>query len=241
VLLIDAAPASRSEVYWRRQECCSEASSIDGRVGLKSKDSAAERRPLLTIGNVDFETIAWAPNQADVDLSIACMFEREMPGVQLAGGLLHLDEVLGGALTRLRHEGHFRAQEMETLLVRKPPIGVSGRSVLIIGLGSPITFASAILERATRVAVREATRLGACTVAFAPNLLDAGRTDADSMNVEAAIAQGTVSGLQAEYRLSELGLANPPAILSWAFDVGPAHIEAATASFLRAFSLIVAP
>jgi hypothetical protein len=57
-----------------------------------------------------------------------------------------------------------------------------------------------------------------------------------SLQVEAAMVRGAVSGLHAEYQLSELGLADPPAMRSWAFDVGPAHFDAATAAFLNAFT-----
>lgn len=185
--------------------------------------------------DVRFETVTWPPGHADVDLSIACMFEREMTEAHLTGGLQQLNDALGGVLTALRNEGYFRAQEMETLLVRTPPIRVVARSILIIGLGSPITFGPAILERATRVAVREAIRLGASTVAFAPSLLDEGLTNVASLQVEAAMVRGIVSALQAEYRLSELGLASSPVTRSWAFDTGPAHFDAATAGFMKAF------
>jgi hypothetical protein len=202
---------------------------------MDSTDIGPKRHLLPRVKDVDCEIVSWAPSEADVDLSIACMFEREMPGAHLAGGLLQLDEALGGALTRLREEGYFRAQEMETFLVQTPPQLVRARRVLLIGLGNPLTLSSAILERALRVAVREAVRLGATTVAFAPNLLDAGLRDVASLQVEVAMVRGASSALLAEYRLSELGLASPPAIQRWSFDVGPSHFDSATASFTSAF------
>jgi hypothetical protein len=202
---------------------------------MDTKDSGPKRHLLLTIDGVGFETVTWAPSEAEVDLSIACMFEREMPGADLAGGLLQLDEALGRALTVFREAGYFGAQEMETLLVQTPPKTVRARQILLIGLGNPLTLSSAILERALRVAVREAIRLGATTVAFAPNLLDAGIRDAASLEVEDAMVRGVSSALLAEHRLSELGLGFPPKIKRWSFDVGPAHFESATSSFTRAF------
>lgn len=57
----------------------------------------------------------------NVDLSVACLFEREADGASSAGGLLQLDRAPGGRLTDLRARGAFRAQEMETLLITLPP------------------------------------------------------------------------------------------------------------------------
>jgi hypothetical protein len=205
---------------------------------VDNKDIGPQRHLLMTVKGIEFETVSWAPSEADVDFSIACMFEREMPGVHLVGGLMQLDEALGGALSRMRDEGYFRAQEMETLLVQTPSPPVRARRVLLVGLGNPLTLSSAIFERALRVAVREAFRLGATTAAFAPNLLDAGVTNVASLQVEAAMVRGASSALLAEYRLSELGFASPPVMRRWSFDVGPAHFESATASFTRAFELL---
>jgi hypothetical protein len=98
---------------------------------MDSTDIGPKRHLLPRVKDVDCEIVSWAPSEADVDLSIACMFEREMPGAHLAGGLLQLDEALGGALTRLREEGYFRAQEMETFLVQTPPQLVRARRVLL--------------------------------------------------------------------------------------------------------------
>ena len=91
--------------------------------------------PRFTIGkalNVAFDTVAWGPAAADVDLSVACMFEHEADGTAIAGGLLALDQALGGLLTRMRSSGAFRCQEMETLLVSLPPAGIPARAVLVI-------------------------------------------------------------------------------------------------------------
>jgi hypothetical protein len=207
---------------------------------MENRDIAPRRHALPRVRDVSLETVTWAPSQADVDLSIACMFEREMPGARLAGGLLQLDEALGGALTKLRNDGCFRAQEMETLLIETPLRPIRARRVLLIGLGNPVTFSSALLERTLRVAVREAIRLKAMTVAFAPNLLDEGLTDVGSLQIEAAMVRGIVGALQAEYRLSEMCLTYPPAIRSWAFDIGSSHFDATTAEFIKAFDSLPA-
>ena len=202
---------------------------------MENEGIAVKRQPLPTVRNVEFEVVTWAPDQADADLSIACMFEREMPGSQLSGGLLKLDDVFGGALTRLRDEGSFQAQEMETLVIRKPPAPVKARAIMLIGLGDPLTLSSAVLVRALRVSFHEAARLGVSTVAFAPNLLDAGLSNLAPLGVEAAMVSGVLGALNAEHRFAELGIATPPTVRRWVFDTGAAHFDIVAKSLLTAF------
>ncbi|SDH02313.1 MULTISPECIES: M17 family peptidase N-terminal domain-containing protein [unclassified Duganella] len=98
--------------------------------------SSPARLPVGIIDGVQFDVVAWGPAHADVDFSVACMFEHETGDAAIAGGLLALD----GHLTRLRTSGAFRAQEMETLLVKLPPPVMAPRAVLVIGMGDPATL-----------------------------------------------------------------------------------------------------
>lgn len=79
--------------------------------------SAPVRLPIGAAGGVVFDVVAWGPAHADVDFSVACMFEHEADGAAISGGLLALDQALGGHLTRMRADGAFLAQPMETLLI----------------------------------------------------------------------------------------------------------------------------
>jgi hypothetical protein len=47
-----------------------------------------------------FDVVAWGPAQADVDFSVACMFEHELGEAGIAGGLLALDQALDGKTLR---------------------------------------------------------------------------------------------------------------------------------------------
>lgn len=197
--------------------------------------TASTRLPIGTTDGVVFDVVAWGPAYADVDLSVACMFEHEMDGAAIAGGLLGLDQALGGQLTRLRASGAFRAQEMETLLITLPPPGMAPRAVLVIGLGDPTTLDSDRLRRATRVAMREAIRHGSRSMAFAPSVLDAGHTDNAALNMPAVMLDGMLSALKAELVLADAGLAPPPALQHCTFDVGAPRVQEAAAEFAAAF------
>lgn len=194
------------------------------------------RLPIGTSDGVVFDVVAWGPAQAAVDVSVACMFEHEMGGAGMAGGLLALDRALGGQLARLRTAGAFRAQPMETLLVTTPPPGVAARAVLVIGMGDPAALDGEVLRRATRVAMREAIRYGAASMAFAPSVLDAGHTDNAALDMQHVMLDGMLGALRAEHMLAEAGLAAAPVLRHCSFDVGAPRVHAAGAGFAAAFA-----
>jgi len=199
------------------------------------------RYPIGSFGGVDFDLVAWGPAQAAVDLSVACMFERELDPRGPQGGLLALDAALGGQLTHMRAAGAFRAQPMETLLVSTPPPGLAPRAVLVIGMGHPATLDGELLRRATRVALSEAVRLGARSMAFAPSVLDAGHLDNAALDMQTVMLDGMLGALRAERMLMEAGLTHAPALRRCSFDVGAPRAQAAAGAFAAAFARLAPP
>jgi len=170
-----------------------------------------------------------------VDLSFAGLFEREMPGAAMGGGLLDLDQALSGALARLRASGDFTAEPMDTLLLERLPHGVRARTIMLIGLGDPTKLQADLLERATRVAFREASRLRAGSVAFAPSLLDTGLKPEATAGAPLAMMAGLLSALATQRRLAEAGLGLEPTVSRWSFDAGASHVDAVAKAFKVAF------
>jgi hypothetical protein len=197
------------------------------------------RLPIGTFDGVEFDVVAWGPAHADVDFSVACMFEHEL-GTGMTGGLLALDDALGGQLARLRAAGAFGAQAMETLLVTTPPPGVTASAVLVIGMGDPAALDGDVLRRACRVALREAVRFGAVSMAFAPSVLDAGHTDNAALAMQDVMLDGALGALRAERMLAEAGLTRAPALRHCTFDVGPPRLQAAGRAFAAAFARLTA-
>ncbi|MBB3222631.1 M17 family peptidase N-terminal domain-containing protein [Pseudoduganella umbonata] len=198
--------------------------------------TTAIRLPIGSAGGVVFDVVAWGPAQADVDLSVACMFEHELGGAGMRGGLLALDRALGGQLGRLREAGAFRAQPMETLLVTTPPPGLPPRAILVVGLGDPAALHGDVLRQATRVAMREAIRRGAGAMAFAPSVLDAGHTDNAPLDMQQVMLDGMLGALRAEHMLAAAGLAAAPLLRHCSFDVGAPRVQAAGDAFRAAFA-----
>jgi hypothetical protein len=198
------------------------------------------RLPIGSAHGVAFDLVAWGPAQADVDLSVACMFEYELGPAGMMGGLLALDNALGGQLARLRAAGAFRAQPMETLLVTTPPPGLAPRAILVIGMGDPQALDGDLLRRATRVALREAIRFGAASMAFAPSVLDAGHTDNAALDMQDSMLDGMLGALRAEHMLAAAGLARTPALSRCTFDVGAPRAQTAAKGFAQAFARLSA-
>jgi hypothetical protein len=202
---------------------------------MTATPSTPERLPIGSAEGVAFDVVAWGPAHAEVDFSVACMFEHEVDGADIAGGLLQLNEALGNELTRLRSDGLFRAQSMETLLITKPPASIKARAVLVIGLGDPSTLDGDRLRQATQLAMREAIRYGARSMAFAPSVLDGGHTNNAALRMQEVMLAGMLNGLRTELALAAAGLTQRPALQQCTFDVGAPRLEGAAESFAAAF------
>ncbi len=196
------------------------------------------RAPLGSCLDTLFDVVSQSPDDADVDLSVACMFEREFPGARLSGGLLRLDQALGGALTSARSSGLFRARSLDSLLVTRPPAQVRAKAILVLGLGGPETLDEETLSRACAFAVGQAERLRSRSAAFAPNLLDAGVPPSSTLHAARAMLTGALSALALSDRLRQGSLAAPSSIRTWSFDAGAAHFDAVVDDFAQTFATL---
>jgi hypothetical protein len=107
-------------------------------------------------------------------------------------------------------------------------------------MGDPAALDGDVLRRACRVAMREAIRYGAASMAFAPSVLDAGHTDNAALNMQEVMLDGMLGALRAEHMLAEAGLARPPALRHCTFDVGAPRLQAAGQAFVQAFARLAA-
>ena len=191
-----------------------------------------------TAMGVDFEVRTWSPGDAAVDLSIACMFSAESPGTSLSGGLLHLDDRLGGALTELRSARIFGAAPMETLLITSPPATIRAGQVLVVGLGDMTALTSDLLRQAAATSMAAAIRIGAKTAAFAPSLLDSGHVENAGLSAPSAMLRGAMEGLDLQCRLRRQRLSALDIPRRWTFDAGVATFDRALSEFSNSFDAL---
>jgi hypothetical protein len=204
----------------------------------RKESRVTQRIHIGTWHGVAFEVAVWDAVAAEVELSAACLFEHEAVGALLKGGAKHLDDALGNALSSLRTSGHFRAKAGQSLLLDRPPTGIAGRAVLILGLGDPAVWTPAVSGSAVALTLQCAIARKAASAAFAPSLLDAG---VDGGHAGAALLPAAAAAIEAAHEAASMSLAEPLVLQRFAFDAGPAHLETALHHFRNAFATLRPP
>jgi hypothetical protein len=90
------------------------------------------------------------------------------------------------------------------------------------------------MERVGRVALREATRLEARRVAFAPLIRDQGNSRLGTGEVANAVVRGVLAGFDTERRLRKEGLAKAHPVEEWVSEAGPKYFDETVAAVKQA-------
>lgn len=168
-----------------------------------------------------------APYAAKTDLQIVCVFKHNAAGDKYIEAFQDFDDKLRGLLSALRNRGEFIGELGETILFNTWPGSITPKRVLVIGLGPEKDLSLDTLRLVGRVAVREAVRLRAEDVAFAPVIRDQGNSALDVGEVDRAFVEQVVLAYDTEKRLQEEGVADRFSIQEWVIEAGPAFIEGA--------------
>lgn len=129
----------------------------------------------------------------------------------------------GGLLATLRERGEFVGESGETFLYTPPAKSVTPTRILLIGLGDERDLSMDRLRVAGRIAAREAVRLKARHVSFAPTLRDQGSSAIDVGKGDAAVIEQVVLAYDTEKRLQAQGLAPNFSIAEWVIEAGPKY------------------
>jgi hypothetical protein len=175
------------------------------------------------------------PYTADVPLQVVCYFKYTPEGVKRMGGApVELDRHLGGVIASLRERGEFGGDPLETILVTPPQGSIKARALLLVGLGDEDALSLKLMEAVGRVALREAVRLGARRVGFAPLIRDQGNTKIGTGDVETAVVRGMLLAYDTERRLQKEGLGRPFTLDEWWVEAGPAYFDETVAGVNKA-------
>ena len=101
-----------------------------------------------------------------------CLFKHKASGDTYRAAAKHTDEHLRGILSALRNRGEFVGDLGETILFTPPNGSISAKRFMAIGLGDEKQLSLDSLRVVGRIAAREAVRLKAKHVAWAPVLRD---------------------------------------------------------------------
>jgi len=167
------------------------------------------------------------PYMEPADLQIICLFKHKQAGDTYQGAAKETDEKLGGMLSALRNRGEFVGELGETLLFMPPKDSIPARQFLVIGLGDEGDLSLDRLQVVGRVAAREAVRLKAKHVAWAPVIRDEGNATIDVGQGDRTFVEQMLKAYHTEKRLQAQGLAPAFSIGSLVIEAGPAFFDSA--------------
>jgi hypothetical protein len=193
------------------------------------------------------ETVVAAPNRvtlkvrmegpytADVLLQVVSYFKYTKDGAKrMSGAPVELDKHLGGVIAALRERGEFVGDELETILIIPPEGSIKAKALLLVGLGDEAKISLETMQRVGKVALREAGRLGATRVAFAPLIRDQGNTAIPTGEVERAVVRGMLLAYDTERRLQSESFAKRNTLEEWWVEAGPAFYDETVAGVKKA-------
>jgi hypothetical protein len=197
--------------------------SSRGEAGAAPKETPVGQKPL----GIAISVKMTGPYAQDSDLQIICAFKHKTGGDTYIGAMKDFDAKVGGLLSALRDRGEFVGELGESILFTPPAGSIPARRLLVIGLGEEAALSLDTLRVVGRVAAREAVRLKAPRVAWAPVIRDQGNSTIDVGEGDRAFVESVLATYDTEQRLQAQGLAEKFAITEWVIEAGPAYLDGA--------------
>ena len=161
------------------------------------------------------------------DLQIICLFKHKASGDTYQGAAKDTNEKLHGILSALRNRGEFSGELGETILFTPLKGSIPAKRFMVIGLGDEKDLSLDTLRVVGRIVAREAVRLKAEHVAWAPVIRDEGNTAIDVGEGDRTFAEQMLAAYDTEKRLQAQGLAPKFSIVSFVIEAGPSFFDSA--------------
>jgi hypothetical protein len=185
------------------------------------KESILESRPL----GVQLSVKMIGPFTEAADLQIICLLKHKASGDTYEGAAKETDSLLGGLLSSLRNRGEFVGELGETILFTPPKGSIPARRFMVIGLGDEKDLSLNSLRVVGRIAAREAVRLQAKHIAWAPVIRDEGVSTMRVGETDRVFIEELLSAYDTEKRLQAQGLAPEFSIETFTLEAGPAFFD----------------
>ena len=197
---------------------------------VRAADSTAPKENVLATKplGITLSVKMVGPYMEPADLQFICLFKHKASGDIYQGAAEETDKHLGGLLSALRNRGEFVGELGETILFTPPKGSIPAKRFMVIGLGEEKDLSLDSLRLVGRVAAREAVRLKAKHVAWAPVIRDEGNSTIDVGEGDRAFAEQFLSAYDTEQRLQAQGLAPTFSIESLVIEAGPTYFDGAT-------------
>jgi len=165
------------------------------------------------------------PYTEPADLQIICLFKHKQDGDTYNGAAKETDAHLSGLLSAVRNRGEFVGELGETFLFTPAEGSIPARRFMIIGLGEEKDLSLESLRLVGRIAAREAVRLQARHLAWAPVIRDEGNSTIGVGEGDRAFTEQMLSAYDTEKRLQAQGLAPEFSIETLVIEAGPAFFD----------------
>ncbi len=200
------------------------------------KENIFETKPL----GIQLSIKLVGPYMEAADLQIICLFRHKNSGDTYQGAAKDTDAHLGGVLSALRDRGEFVGELGETVLFTPPKGAIPAKRFMVVGLGEEKDLSLDTLRVVGRIAAREAVRLRATHVAWAPVIRDEGNSAIDVGAGDRAFAEQMLSAYDTEKRLQAQGLAPKFSIETFVIEAGPAFFDSAVKQVGKGIASITA-
>jgi hypothetical protein len=167
------------------------------------------------------------PYTQEADLQIICLFKHKDSGDTYQGAAKATDDHLNGLLSALRNRGEFVGELGETFLFTPPKDSIPAKRFMVIGLGDEKDLSLDSLRDVGRIAAREAVRLKAKQVAWAPVIRDEGNSTIEVGEGDRTFTEQFLSAYDTEKRLQTQGLAPKFSIEDVVIEAGPSYFDSA--------------
>jgi hypothetical protein len=185
------------------------------------KEQILESRPL----GVQLSVKRIGPFTEAADLQIICLLKHKDSGDTYEGAAKDTDALLGGLLSSLRNRGEFVGELGETFLFTPPKGSIPATRFMVIGLGDEKDLSPDSLRVVGRIAAREAVRLRAKHIAWAPVIRDEGVATMAVGGSDRVFVEQMLSAYDTEKRLQAQGLAPEFSIETFTLEAGPAFFD----------------
>jgi Cytosol aminopeptidase family, N-terminal domain len=165
------------------------------------------------------------PYTEPADLQIITLFKHKASGDTYQGAAKDTDEHLHGILSALRNRGEFVGELGETFLFTPPNGSIPAKRFMVIGLGEEKDLSLDSLRVVGRIAAREAVRLNARHVAWAPVIRDEGNTVVGVGEGDRTFIEQMLSAYDTEKRLQAEALAPAFSIEDLVIEAGPTYFD----------------
>ncbi len=178
-----------------------------------------------TAHGLKFTVKSSKPQDVECDLQVMGWFEHDPKGDTVVDVIVAFDQAMGRPIKNLVDKGAFTAAPLETVLLTPPAGAMKPKQVLMVGYGSKDKFALDAFKGVAAVTAREAVRLKAKKIAFAPAIIDQGYDKLHAKDVAPVFTRAFLTAYDTEVRLQADGLAPEFKLDEIYLEAGKTHFD----------------